>query len=231
MIILFLIIFGAPKHKYIRKLCSTFCTTFWVTANLQRFEYLWNFRDATMAPLCSRTGLVGSVPKGRWRLSWTNRSYERNLGSLIQIRLETPVKWMETSLFSSSKGSTSYILCEDDVHCGVWLWWGNTAHAVHQRQTLNAAYYKSVTLQPRRPKTNWSGWCHMAVQGTLWLAKCLFLNLNFSFINWISLLLVQVATQLSTQGWVDPVPDPILAEKILGYSRESNPGPLGWQMC
>ena len=33
-----------------------------------------------------------------------------------------------------------------------------------------------------------------------------------------------VATQLSSRGWVDPVP-----EKFLGYSRESNPGPLGWQ--
>ena len=33
----------------------------------------WNFRGATMAPLCSRTGLVGPVPMGRWRLSRTNR--------------------------------------------------------------------------------------------------------------------------------------------------------------
>ena len=39
----------------------------------------------------------------------------------------------------------------------------------------------------------------------------------------------QVATQLSSRGWVYPVPDPILPEKFLGYSRESNPGPLGWQ--
>ena len=28
---------------------------------------------------------------------------------------------------------------------------------------------------------------------------------------------------------MDPVPDPILPEKFLGYSRESNLGPLGWQ--
>ena len=28
---------------------------------------------------------------------------------------------------------------------------------------------------------------------------------------------------------MDPVPDPILPEKFLGYSRESNPGHLGWQ--
>ena len=68
----------------------------------------------------------------------------------------------------------------------------------------------------------------MAVQEALWLAKCLSLNLNFSFLNWISQLLNQVATQLSSRGWVDHVPDPTLPEKFLGYSRESNPGPLGW---
>ena len=39
----------------------------------------------------------------------------------------------------------------------------------------------------------------------------------------------QVATQLSSLGWVDPVPDPIRPEKFLGYSRDSNPGPLVWQ--
>ena len=39
----------------------------------------------------------------------------------------------------------------------------------------------------------------------------------------------QAATQLASRGWVDPVPDPILLEKFLGYSRESNPGSLGWQ--
>ena len=33
-----------------------------------------------MAPLCSRTGLVGELPKERRRLSWTNRRYGRNLG-------------------------------------------------------------------------------------------------------------------------------------------------------
>ena len=29
---------------------------------------------------------------------------------------------------------------------------------------------------------------------------------------------------------MDSVPDPILPEKFLWYSRESNPGPLGWQL-
>ena len=88
---------------------------------------------------------------------------------------------------------------------------------------------KSVALQPRRTKTDWKGCCQMTVQGALWLAKRLSLNFNFSFLNRISLPLIHVATQLSSRGWVDPVPDPILAEKFLGYNRESNPGPLGWQ--
>ena len=69
----------------------------------------------------------------------------------------------------------------------------------------------------------------MAVQGALWLAKCLPLNLNFSFLNQIRYFSYQAATQLASRGWVDPVPDPIPLEKFLGYSREMNPGPLGWQ--
>ena len=28
---------------------------------------------------------------------------------------------------------------------------------------------------------------------------------------------------------MDPIPDPILPKKFLEYSRESNPGSLGWQ--
>ena len=47
-----------------------------------------------------------------------------------------------------------------------------------------------MVLQPRRAKTNSSDCCQMAVQMTLWLAKCLSLNLNFSFLNWILLLFI-----------------------------------------
>ena len=65
--------------------------------------------------------------------------------------------------------------------------------------------------------------------GGLVVSKALSLNLNFSFLNRISLLLISSSYQLASRGWVDPVPDPILPEKFLGYSRESNPGPLGWQ--
>ena len=55
----------------------------------------WNFRGTTMTSLYSRIGFIGSVTKGRWRLSWTNRRYGRNLGSLIRTNLETPTKWIE----------------------------------------------------------------------------------------------------------------------------------------
>ena len=76
-----------------------------------------------------------------------------------------------------------------------------------------------MALQLRRAKTDWSGFCQMTVQGALWLAKRLSLNLNFSFLHQIRYFSHQVATQLSSRGWVDPVPDPVLPEKFLGYSR------------
>ena len=85
---------------------------------------------------------------------------------------------------------------------------------------------KSVALQLWRAKTDWSGCCQMAVKGALWLAKHLSLNLTFSFLSQSSLLLISSGNQLSSRGWVDPIPDPILPEKFLGYCRESNPGPL-----
>ena len=52
------------------------------------FDTPWNFRSTTMASLCSHTGHVEPVPKGRWRFSWTNRRYGGNLGSLIEPNLK-----------------------------------------------------------------------------------------------------------------------------------------------
>ena len=49
---------------------------------------------------------------------------------------------------------------------------------------------KFVALQPRRAKTESSRCCQMAVQGALLLAKRLSLNLYFSFLNRISLLII-----------------------------------------
>ena len=83
--------------------------------------------------------------------------------------------------------------------------------------------------QPRRAKTDWSGCCQMTVQGALYLAKLLSLTLISVFLTGFRNFSYQIATQLSSRGWVDPALDPILPEKFLGYSRESNPGPLGWE--
>ena len=69
----------------------------------------------------------------------------------------------------------------------------------------------------------------MAVQGALWLAKRYPSSLISVFLTGFRYFSYQAATQLASRGWVDPVPDPIILEKFLGYSRESNPGPLGWQ--
>ena len=80
--------------------------------------------------------------------------------------------------------------------------------------------------QPRIANTDWNGCCQMA---KMWLAKRVSLNINFNFLNRISLLLISSSYPIVSRCWVDPVPDHILPEKFLGYSRESNPGPLGWQ--
>ena len=69
----------------------------------------------------------------------------------------------------------------------------------------------------------------MSVQGTLWLVKSYPSTLISIFFTGIRYFSYQVATHLSSRGCVDPVPDPILPKKILGYGRESNPGPLGLQ--
>ena len=60
----------------------------------------------------------------------------------------------------------------------------------------------------------------MAVQGTLWLAKRYPLPLISDFLTGFRYFSYQVAAQLASRGWVDPVPDPTLPEKFLGYSRD-----------
>ena len=52
-------------------------------------------------------------------------------------------------------------------------------------------------------------------------------TLNFNFPNWISLLLISSSYPIVLTRLGGPIPDPILLEKFLEYSQESNPGPLG----
>ena len=68
----------------------------------------------------------------------------------------------------------------------------------------------------------------MLVQGILGLAKRYPSTLISVFLTGFRYFSYQVATQLASRRWVDPVPDPILLENFLGYNWESNPGPLGW---
>ena len=90
-----------------------------------------------MPSLCSCTGLVGPVPKERWQLSWANCGYGRNLGLLVETKLEMPINWR----FSSSKK-----VCT--TQCAVKVMFivaYNTDgvilhHAVPPRQMVNAAY-------------------------------------------------------------------------------------------
>ena len=68
--------------------------------------------------------------------------------------------------------------------------------------------HSSPFIQPRRAKTDLGDCCQMAVLGALRLAKRISLNL-FRYFSY------QVTTKLSSRGWVDPVPDPILPEQFL----------------
>ena len=61
------------------------------------------------------------------------------------------------------------------------------------------------------------------------VSKALSLNLNFTFLNRILLLLISSSYPIGLTRLGGPVSDPILPEQFLGYSRESNPGRLGWQ--
>ena len=66
-----------------------------------------------------------------------------------------------------------------------------------------------MALQLRRAKTDRSDCCQMAVQGALWLAKRYPSILISVFLTEFRYFSYQAATQLSSRGWVDPVPDPI----------------------
>ena len=107
-------------------------------------------------------------------------------------------------------------LCSPYRHLAIVIW------VVCPGGGVNLTLLGTASLKSQE----WLKWC---CQGALWLAKRLSLNLNFSFLNRIRYFSYQVATQLSSWGWVHPIPYPIRPEKFVGYSRESNPGPLGWQ--
>ena len=73
---------------------------------------------------------------------------------------------------------------------------------------------KSVALQLRRAKTDWSSCYQMAVPGALWLAKRLSFNLNFSFLNRISLLLIWSSYPIVLTRLGGPLSSHIASRKI-----------------
>ena len=60
----------------------------------------------------------------------------------------------------------------------------------------------------------------MAVQGALCLAKCLSLNLNFSFLNWILLLLISSSYPIVLTRLGGPLSRPYtFKKKFLGIAK------------
>ena len=119
----------SARHSGLPQTCSALDTT-------------WKFWGATMAPLCNGKVLVGPVSKGRWLLSWANCRCGRNLGSLIRTRLESPIKAMEVSRFSSSEESTPCTVCSEVMFIVPYDIVGVILHqSVPPRLTVNAVYY------------------------------------------------------------------------------------------
>ena len=117
-----------------------------------------------MAPLYNPTGLVGPITKGSWWLSWMNRLYGENMGSLIQTKLETPIKhpnsphpWKVRPRQCAVK---VMFIVVSDIN-GVIL-----HHPIPSRQTVNSAYY-GMFLQPHLRPALTRKWQHMVVQNPI----------------------------------------------------------------
>ena len=77
-------------------------------------------------------------------------------------------------------------------------------------------------LHLQRAKTDWNGCCQVSVQGALWLAKRYPSILILVFLTGFCYCSYQVAIQLSSQGWVDPIPDPTLPTLTLLHLLHSS---------
>ena len=75
----------------------------------------WNFRGATMAPQCSRTGVVGPVPKGRWRLFLDESSLWTKPG-----RAHMNQTWNSNQMNGSIPVFLEQIKCS--LHNVLWRW-------------------------------------------------------------------------------------------------------------
>jgi hypothetical protein len=55
----------------------------------------------------------------------------------------------------------------------------------------------------------WRSYCRLLwVEGVAYSAQWISTAINLSFLDWSCYFLIQVASQLSSWGWMDPIPDP-----------------------
>ena len=76
-----------------------------------------------------------------------------------------------------------------------------------------------MALQLQRTKIVWGGCCLIAVQGGLLVSIAPSLNFNFDFLSRISLLLNELATLLSSRGWVDPFKTIYIQKMFKGIAK------------
>ena len=78
----------------------------------------------------------------------------------------------------------------------------STLNGSHSRRYTALGVYETYGCLINVGKADWIGCCHVTVQGTTWIVQHYSLNLTFSFLNRISLLLISstysvVLTRLS----------------------------------
>jgi hypothetical protein len=90
---------------------------------------------------------------------------------------------------------------------------------------LHLAYeIHSVSLSPQANCTDWATATSRWILE--WSARRITTVVNLGFIDRNRYFFIQVAPQLSSRDWVDPVSDPLLLRKS-GSAGESNAEPLG----
>ena len=136
------------------KMCSTFCTTLWVTENLKCVGYPMKFPEWNYGSTVQSQRPCWTCTKGKVTIFWKNRHYGLNLGSLIWTKLEMPIKWMEAFRFSSYKESAPYTMCcEGDVHCGIRHWCDNTAPCCTSKTDCKRCLLLHVPAAPTSSST------------------------------------------------------------------------------
>ena len=155
------------KSECVTELCSTFCTTFWVTETLSALWISHEISKCNNGTAMQSTGLIGLVQKGRWRHFWTNRRYGETWACSYTPNLKRQSnEWKHPGYPRPKKARPTqfavkmmFIVAYDTD--GVIL-----HHVVPPRQTVNAAYYCTFLQHhlcpaPRRK------WHHLVVQNPI----------------------------------------------------------------